>query len=146
MEPGGAGGTGGAGIRVGACDGPAARSRVTEGIVPSLRDGAVVGGQVEDDAAKLSSSGAESIGSWMMARIRSRTAAGLVRSAPTAGPLSSCAVETGSLADATSGAEVSAAAASMTATNGTLASAGVDRKSTRLNSSHMSISYAVFCL
>src|SRR5579864_7123685 len=28
----------------------------------------------------------------------------------------------------------------------TLRSMGVDRKSTRLNSSHMSISYAVFCL
>src|SRR5690242_20877395 len=31
-------------------------------------------------------------------------------------------------------------------THATLGEQGVDRKSTRLNSSHMSISYAVFCL
>src|SRR3712207_7829275 len=37
------------------------------------------------------------------------------------------------------------AAAAVSATVGTLASA-VDRKSTRLNSSHANISYAVFCL
>src|SRR5438477_9049926 len=30
--------------------------------------------------------------------------------------------------------------------DGVLSVAGIDRKSTRLNSSHMSISYAVFCL
>src|SRR5689334_24707775 len=52
----------------------------------------------------------------------------------------------GALAGARSAAEVAA-----TSTGGDVATAGVvdvsiDRKSTRLNSSHSSISYAVFCL
>src|SRR3712207_9012012 len=50
-------------------------------------------------------------------------------------------------ATATSGSPPTSAAASATAPGGTTTTTGAqDRKSTRLNSSHANISYAVFCL
>src|SRR5690349_23468596 len=63
-------------------------------------------------------------------------------------PISGASAATGSSSSSSTSADGCAATASASAANGCPASApaSTDRKSTRLNSSHVEISYAVFCL